>query len=370
MVVQTDCSLCEPSTTSPSNVANQTIQALARQSMFWHPYYLETSAWLEHIPFAFWLTDILRPRVFVELGTHYGLSYFAFCQAVDKLELDTRCFAIDTWKGDQQAGMYDEQVFVQVQAHNNAQYSAFSRLVRSSFDQALQYFTDGSIDLLHIDGLHTYEAVSHDFNAWLPKLSDRAVVVMHDTNVREREFGVFKIFEELKSSYPAFEFIHGHGLGVLQIGQKQSSLMRQFFSLTGSKLATKEVREAFSRLGRGCTDAFVVKQSPGTTSNPSAPQNNDLTFQHEALLREKEEKIKRLENQNRELIADYERLTNNVNTRFNELAILTQLLEQRDQEIKEKLLEIDRLKESLSWKLTAPLRTLARPFMNSSNPNK
>ena len=30
------------------------------------------SAWHEHIPFAMFLVDVLRPNLFVELGTHYG----------------------------------------------------------------------------------------------------------------------------------------------------------------------------------------------------------------------------------------------------------------------------------------------------------
>ena len=38
--------------------------------------------WLEHIPFAFFLVDCLRPRLLVELGVQTGNSFNAFCQAV------------------------------------------------------------------------------------------------------------------------------------------------------------------------------------------------------------------------------------------------------------------------------------------------
>ncbi len=236
------------------------LQTLARRSMFWRPVYLAQSAWLEHIPFAFWLTEAHRPRVIVELGVHYGVSYFAFCQAVERLGLDTRCFGVDTFKGDEHAGIYDEQVFEQVRAHNELQYSGFSRLVRSTFDDALKHFADHSIDLLHIDGLHTIEAVRHDFESWLPKLSKRAIVIMHDTNVRERNFGVFKLFESLRQQYPHFEFVHGHGLGVLGVGKEQHELMQMLFHASNNEHSRQSVQEVFSRLGQACSSALAASK--------------------------------------------------------------------------------------------------------------
>ena len=75
--------------------------------------------------------------------------------------------------------------------------------MRSTFDDALKHFSDGSIDLLHIDGRHFYDDVKHDYESWRPKLSQRAIVVFHDINVRERDFGVFRLWEELRDKYPA-----------------------------------------------------------------------------------------------------------------------------------------------------------------------
>jgi len=36
--------------------------------------------WIGHIPFAFFITDLLKPGLIVELGVQSGNSYNAFCQ--------------------------------------------------------------------------------------------------------------------------------------------------------------------------------------------------------------------------------------------------------------------------------------------------
>jgi hypothetical protein len=119
-------------------------------------------AWVGHIPFAYLLIDLLRPRQVVELGTDSGNSYLAFCQAVQTLGSNTRLTAIDSWQGDPHARRYGEGVYETLKRYHDPRYAAFSRMHRSFFIDALGEFDDGSIDLLHIDGLHTYEAVSED----------------------------------------------------------------------------------------------------------------------------------------------------------------------------------------------------------------
>ena len=178
-------------------------------------------AWTGHIPFAQWLINILQPAVFVELGTHSGNSYLAFCQAVKENNLQTRCYAVDTWKGDVHSGLYSEDIFASLDRYHSTAYAKFSSLLRMTFDEAVSYFPNHSIDMLHIDGLHTYVAVKHDFETWLPKLTSNAIVIFHDTNVREREFGVWRLWQELSQQYPLhFEFVHSHGLGIIQLGDE------------------------------------------------------------------------------------------------------------------------------------------------------
>ncbi len=178
-----------------------------------------------HLHFFSWIIQTLRPRVFVELGTHSGNSYFAVCQTIKENKLKSFAYAVDNWRGDIHSGLYDDSIYHEVRNHNESYFADFSKLIKCDFDEAINFFPNNSIDMLHIDGLHSYEAVKHDFETWLPKLSSGAVVIFHDTSVMDRDFGVNKYFNELKEIYPlTMEFSHSYGLGILQINNYSSNL--------------------------------------------------------------------------------------------------------------------------------------------------
>ena len=209
-------------------------------------------SWIGHIPFAFWIVEALRPETLVELGTHTGNSFSAFCQAVGTLGLPTRCFAIDTWTGDPQAGYYGDAVYDELAPYLQSQYPS-ARLLRMTFDEALPDFADGSVDLLHIDGFHSYEAVLHDFTTWLPKLSRRGVVLFHDVTVRLEGYEVWKFWDEVSRQYPSFIFAHSNGLGVLLVGAEVPAAVRWLVDATDGR---EEIRQFFGCLGHRLVSVY------------------------------------------------------------------------------------------------------------------
>ena len=211
------------------------------------PRYVAPSTWILHVPFAMYLMEVVRPRVFVELGTFYGVSYCAFCQAAQALGTGSRCFAVDTWQGDPHAGFFGDEVLAQLRSHHDPLYGTFSRLMPMTFDAAAAHFEPGSVDLLHIDGFHTYEAVKRDFERWLPRMSPRGVVVFHDIAVREKDFGVWRLWDELKARHPHYEVEFGYGLGVVAVGDDYPRGLDALFAAPPDELA--RIREYFRRLG-------------------------------------------------------------------------------------------------------------------------
>lgn len=174
------------------------------------------STWVDHISFGFDIVEAIRPAKVVELGAYNGMSYFIFCQSMIENDIDGLCYAVDTWGGDDHTGDYDESIFESVRTHAREQYRGISYLMRMLFNDAVGHFEDESVDLLHIDGLHTYDAVQEDFTNWYPKVRPGGIILFHDIDARQSDFGVWKYWAELEQQHETFAFHHGFGLGVLR----------------------------------------------------------------------------------------------------------------------------------------------------------
>jgi hypothetical protein len=244
------------------------------------PKWLDETAWAEHLPFAMYIMSAARPETFVELGSYRGVSYCGFCQAVRTLELRTNCYAVDTWKGDSHAGTLDDAVFEKLKSYHDSLYGHFSTLLRSTFEEALKRFPDNSIDLLHIDGFHTYDAVRKDFEDWLPKMSARGIILFHDISERQADFGVWKLWSELTSRYPSFAFEHGHGLGVLAVGESMPIETETLFNADAETDGL--IRRFFEELGTRIEAVRAFKEQQQTIESLRA---HERAFHHSRVLR-------------------------------------------------------------------------------------
>jgi hypothetical protein len=94
------------------------------------------SSWHGHVSFAHWLIEEVRPQVVVELGTHNGVSFAAFCHAAAQSGLQTQCYAIDTWDGNVPGGYFGDEIFEDISRFTTARFPLNAALLRCYFDAA------------------------------------------------------------------------------------------------------------------------------------------------------------------------------------------------------------------------------------------
>jgi len=97
------------------------------------------------------------------------------------------------------------------------------------------------IDLLFIDGDHTYEGVKHDWEAFSPHVKPFGVVVFHDTAwdldvgplPDDNPMGVPRFVEELRiEGYPVITLDKHHGISMVQMTKGGCSVMKNHLSLS------------------------------------------------------------------------------------------------------------------------------------------
>ena len=159
--------------------------------------------WRDHRLFADWLIRRKEPETVVDLGVDYG--YSTFCFALPGIG---HVYGIDSFEGDEHAGVKETYEFV-LKKKDELELDNVT-FIKGFFDDVVKTWNK-QIDVLHIDGLHTYEAVKNDFEKWTPFLKENGVILMHDTMVDG--FGVKDFFKEI--NLPKTNFKHCNGLGVV-----------------------------------------------------------------------------------------------------------------------------------------------------------
>jgi predicted O-methyltransferase YrrM len=138
----------------------------------------------------FELASKARCGIFLEIGSYLGASSCFIAAGIKRAGTNSKLYCIDTWQNDSMTeGNRDTYAeFLK----NTSKYNEFIFPIRTTSVNASKTFNE-KIDFLFIDGDHSYEGVKSDVDTWLPKLSDGAPVIFHDSGWAE---GVKKVINE------------------------------------------------------------------------------------------------------------------------------------------------------------------------------
>ena len=147
------------------------------------------------------MTELERVRLFelahalpaqatiVEIGSYLGASTCFLAGGVRAT--DGKVVAVDTWTN---IGMTEGSRDTYAEFLGNTEPLQKWITPRRGFSKDIAVGFDQPIDLLFVDGDHSYEAVRMDLEAWLPKMKDGGIVVFHDFSWAE---GVQRAVREL-----------------------------------------------------------------------------------------------------------------------------------------------------------------------------
>ena len=286
------------------------LKILSNQESLITPTITAETHWAAHVPFVRWLVSEVKPKTFVELGTENGHSFFNIAESMHKMNPQSKCFAVDNWLGDEFTSEYSEDVYNGVVEINQEIFQNQNVLLRMQFDSALNRFEDKSIDLLHIDGSHRYQDIKNDFQKWMSKVSEDGIILIHDIQVRDSQFGVYDFWQEITKAFSHIEFFHGFGLGVVFVGEKTHRKLVQdydieskefvgFFEVLGSKYLKN-----LERIN------FQLTNSPGSEIQSLRKSNLILLEELKSVKISLESENKSLEKSNRTLIEELNSVKN------------------------------------------------------------
>ena len=124
--------------------------------------------------------------VWVEIGAFLGKSIsYAVCQSLLRQKYYS-FHTIDLWKPHMEtAGFYqqfnvDENKLYEIFLKNINPIKNRVRYYKKSSVETATLFEDKSVDIIYIDGRHSYSSVTDDIKAWYPKMKESGVMGFDD----------------------------------------------------------------------------------------------------------------------------------------------------------------------------------------------
>ena len=110
----------------------------------------------------------------VEIGCRYGASAKLWREHIPNLDIT----CIDPYRAYHRISQ-ERQDLIYAGALENAALYGFKVIRKPSLD-AVDDFADGSLDWVHIDGDHSFDAAVQDIIRWSPKVRIGGLVLVHD----------------------------------------------------------------------------------------------------------------------------------------------------------------------------------------------
>ncbi len=165
----------------------------------------------------------LKPKYILEIGTASGGTMFLFTRVASE---DATIISIDLPKGNFGGG-YPEWKIPLFKSFALSQQKI--NLIRAdshdmtTLKKTKSILKDKRLDLLFIDGDHSYEGVKKDFEMYSPLVKKGGIIAFHDIvpGPERKVGGVHKFWTEIKRKYPSSEIVKdwnqkGYGIGFIK----------------------------------------------------------------------------------------------------------------------------------------------------------
>lgn len=172
----------------------------------------------------------LQPRVVVEIGSAHGGTLYGWCRLADPEAL---IVSIDLPGGDFGGGMDKAQTAV-VRSYAEPEQTIWFLPYNSHSPATLvdlkKVLAGAEIDLLMIDGDHTYEGVKQDYLMYAPLVREGGLVVFHDVlpHPGYPSCQVDRLWDQIKGAADVTEFLdleqlaswgQWGGIGIMHVGK-------------------------------------------------------------------------------------------------------------------------------------------------------